>query len=283
MGRLREAIRARKAPLLMGVLNCTPDSFSDGGQFLDERRAVEHAERMLARGADLIDVGAESTRPGAERVPADEQIARLGSIVKVLARAGATVSIDTTSTAVAERALDDGAQLVNTVEPERAAELAVLARSRDASLAIMHSRGAMRAMPGYSKASERAYADVVVEVCEVLASARDRALQAGLGRDDILLDPGLGFHKSARHSLALCVRLEQLVALGQPVLVGPSRKSFLGVLTTPETETQPAPHERLGGTIAACLLCAAKGAAMLRVHDPYEVRQALAFQAAAHV
>ncbi|NUP11468.1 MAG: dihydropteroate synthase [Polyangiaceae bacterium] len=268
----------------MGVLNCTPDSFSDGGQFLDERRALQHAESMLEQGARIIDVGAESTRPGSQRVPARDQLERIGGLVRALHARGAVVSIDTTSTEVAARALDDGASLVNSVELAPARSLAEVAKSRGASLALMHSLGAMADMPGFSSTPEDAYGDVVADVKGALERARDEAVDAGLPPDDVVLDPGLGFHKSAHHSLELCARLEEIVSLGHPVLVGASRKSFLAAVTAAAGERPAPPSERLGATIAACLLCARKGAAILRVHDPASVRQALAFEeAAAHV
>lgn len=263
----------------MGVLNCTPDSFSDGGQFLDERAALEHAERMLACGADLIDIGAESTRPRAERVDPEQQIARIGAIVRTLARAGAHVSIDTCSPVVAARALDDGAILINSVELAPAAELGRVAHERGAALALMHSRGAMSQMSGFSATEERAYGDVVADVKREWSSARDQAAGAGLGAENIVCDPGLGFHKSARHSLELCTRLRELASLGHPILVGPSRKSFLAIASARPGDVPAPVSQRLGATIAACLLCARNGAAILRVHDPAEVRQALAFEA----
>ncbi len=268
----------------MGVLNRTPDSFSDGGEFLDEGAALARAERMLSEGARIIDVGAESTRPGAPSVSAEEQRARLGDVVSRLSRLGAVVSIDTTSPEVAARAVDDGATLVNAVDPGAAAPLARVAKRGGAMLALMHSRGTMTTMAGYSRSDEAAYRDVVSDVAREWGVAKDAALASGLQPTDLLFDPGLGFHKSARHSLTLCTRLDELVALGFPVLVGPSRKSFLAHVTTPAGAPLPPPGDRLGAGIAAALLCARKGAAILRVHDVGAVRQALAFQqAAGHV
>ncbi len=261
----------------MGVLNCTPDSFSDGGQYLDERSALRHAERLLTEGAELLDLGAESTRPGAPRVDAETQLARLGRAIKTIASWGARVSIDTTLPAVALRALEDGACLVNSVELGPAFELARHARSFDAALCLMHSRGEMTTMPGFSRAGTAgSYGDdVVATVIAEWSRARDEALRAGLARDDILFDPGLGFHKSAEQSFALSCRCEELVRLGHPVLVGPSRKSYLAAITAqPGAALAPA-DRRLGGTIAACLSLAQKGVAVLRVHDVAEVGQAL--------
>lgn len=264
----------------MGVLNCTPDSFSDGGQFLGERAALERALCMLDEGADLIDVGAESTRPTAATVAPAEQSARIGGLIRDLARRGAQVSIDTTSAEVARRALDDGAVCINSVDLAAAASLAAIARSYDASLVLMHSRGPMTRMPGFSATEEKAYGDVVSDVAREWSVARDEAVDAGLARDRILLDPGLGFHKSARHSLELCARLGELALLGHPVLVGPSRKSFVAVVSAPVGAPIAPPGERLGATLAACLLCARQGAAVLRIHDVAEVRQALRFERA---
>jgi dihydropteroate synthase len=277
---LRDIVRAREAPLLMGVLNCTPDSFSDGGLYLDERRALEHAESMIEAGASIIDVGAESTRPGAARVPASEQITRALPIVSALAKRGAFVSIDTTDAEVAERMLDAGALMVNSVELGGAAALASLASRFDAALVLMHSRGSMEHMAGFSNAPERSYADVVVDVLTEWRRARDAALASGLAADSIVFDPGLGFHKSAEHSLTLVRRLSELAAAGHALLVGPSRKSFLAAVSKqPGREAAPA-SQRLGATIAACLACAKRGAAILRVHDVHDVAQALAFDAA---
>lgn len=264
----------------MGVLNCTPDSFSDGGLYLDERRALEHAESMIEAGASIIDVGAESTRPGAAKVAAAEQIARALPIVSALAKRGVFVSIDTTDAEVALRMLDAGAAMVNSVELGGAAELASLAKRFDASLVLMHSRGSMEHMVGFSKAPERSYGDVVVDVLTEWRTARDAALASGLDADAIVFDPGLGFHKSAEHSLTLVRRLSELAAAGHALLVGPSRKSFLAVVTKRPGKEQAAADERLGATIAACLACAKRGAAILRVHDVGDVAQAIAFDAA---
>ncbi|NUO49685.1 MAG: dihydropteroate synthase, partial [Polyangiaceae bacterium] len=252
-------------------------SFSDGGRFLDDASALAAAELMLADGAVIIDVGAESTRPNAPAIPAAEQIARIGSIVERLVERGALVSIDTTDPEVAAFAVGQGATLINCVDLRAAGPLAAVASRAGVMRALMHSRGSMTTMAGFSRADERAYEDVDRDDAREWTAAKDVAVARGLPETDVILDPGLGFHKSARHSLELCARLEELVGLGHPVLVGSSRKSFLAVVTTAPGRDLPPPDGRLGGTIASCLVCAEKGAAILRVHDVAEVRQALAF------
>jgi len=282
MSQLRTLLAARGRVVIMGVLNRTPDSFSDGGLFVDEAAARARVEAMLAEGADVIDIGAESTRPGSQPVSDAEQVARLGSSVRDVARMGAVVSIDTTSPAVAERALGDGAAIVNSVSLEAAAPLGAVCARHGAALVLMHSRGEMASMPGFSRYADDAYGDVVADVAREWMSAAERALDAGVGRDELVLDPGLGFAKNARHSLELCARLDELCALGFPVLVGPSRKSFLvraAASADPSLGEAP-PEARLGGTVAATLACAARGASMVRVHDVAPVRQALAVAAA---
>lgn len=251
----------------MGILNLTPDSFSDGGRFVEGAAAREHAEALLAEGADIIDVGAESTRPGADAVPPREQIARLGTLIAELAERGHVVSVDTTSPEVASFALTQGARVINSVSLEPAGELAELAKGSGADLVLMHCRGAMKDMRGFSVYPDDAYEDVVADVAREWSAAAELALARGLPRERLVLDPGLGFTKNARHSMALCARLDELVRLGFPVLVGPSRKSFVA--------PGAAPGMRLGGTIAATLLCVAGGASLVRVHDVAAVRQAL--------
>ncbi|WP_437732588.1 dihydropteroate synthase [Sorangium sp. So ce1335] len=284
MSPLRMLLERRRSVVIMGVLNRTPDSFSDGGRFENEETALAQIDAMLSEGADMIDIGAESTRPGAQPVPDDEQIARIGGSVRDAVKRGALVSIDTTSPVVAARALDDGAAVVNTISLDSAAELGALCARRGASLVLMHSRGPMSAMAGFSAYPDDAYGDVVADVAREWSSAAARALDAGLPKGELVLDPGLGFAKNARQSLELCARLDELCALGFPVLVGPSRKSFLARAAALEGRRDGGadggaalapPSERLGGTIAAALACAARGAAALRVHDVGPVRQAL--------
>lgn len=279
MGALNERIENRREPLVMGVLNLTPDSFSDGGLFfdggirdthVDESSAIAHAERLLADGADLIDIGAESSRPGAAPISAEEQIRRLGNVVRSLVNNGARVSIDTTLAEVARFATDQGATLINSISLDAAESLAEVARNSGAALALMHSRGSMHTMAGFSAYPSHAYGDVVADVLREWTLARDRAVERGLVRSQILFDPGLGFHKNAQQSLELCARLDEFVAHGLTVLVGPSRKSFLLGNEVP-------PTSRLGASVAACVTLAQKGAAMLRVHDVKEVKQALTF------
>ncbi len=261
----------------MGVLNRTPDSFSDGGSYVAEDAAYARAVRMVEEGADIIDVGAESTRPGAAPIPAAEQIARLGRVLERLSRDGVVCSIDTTRAEVARAALDQGARIVNVVDPGAAAETARAARDGKADLVLMHCRGAMKDMAGFSEHPEDAYGDVVEDVARELRDAADVALAEGLDRGAIVLDPGLGFAKNARQSLRLCARLDALVALGFPVLVGASRKSFLAQPARDEGLAEPGPGDRLGASLAAAVLCADRGAACLRVHDVAATRQALAF------
>lgn len=279
MSPLRTLLNERARVVVMGVMNRTPDSFSDGGRFLDDGAAVSAIERLCAEGADILDIGAESTRPGSAPVPEGEQIARLGGIVREAAARGVIVSVDTTLPGVAEQALRDGATVVNSVSLEPAAELGALCARFGAALVLMHSRGAMAAMPGFSLYDDAAYTDVVADVAREWSAAADRALAAGLPRDELLFDPGFGFAKNARHSIELCGRLGELCALGYPVLVGPSRKSFLArtaatLGNAPAAPLAP-PEDRLGGTVAAVLACVARGASVVRVHDVAAVRQAL--------
>lgn len=263
----------------MGVLNVTPDSFSDGGLFHDARAAERRITELRAEGAEIIDIGAESNRPGAAAVSAADQIARIGSAVSIAVAAGAIVSIDTTLPEVADRALADGATIVNSVSLDAAEDLGRLAAARGAALVLMHSRGPMSSMAGFSVYADDGYRDVVSDVGEELSAAAERALAAGLPRGELILDPGLGFAKNARQSLELCARLGELRALGFPLLVGPSRKSFIAHVASGGSVRVAPPSERLGGTIAAVLACVARGAEIVRVHDVAAVRQALAIAA----
>lgn len=278
MGPLHDLVRAiakERGACLMGVLNATPDSFYDGGSYFDTRAACARVDRMLEEGADVIDVGGESTRPGSTPVSATEQIRRVEPVIEHAVRRGALVSIDTTSPVVAERALAQGARIVNDVSCLADTELAAVAARAGATLIVMHSREPMSTLQGFSSYPDAAYDDVVLDVLAEWRSARDRALAAGVPRADVWLDPGIGFAKNAKHSLELLRRTAELGHEGVPLVVGPSRKSFISAV-----DDAP-PAERLGGTIAACLHAAAQGASVLRVHDVRAVRQALAVARAA--
>jgi dihydropteroate synthase len=243
----------------------TPDSFSDGGLFLDAERAIEHGRRLLAEGADVLDVGGESTRPGAEAVDADEERRRVIPVVAGLAAAGAAVSIDTSKRAVAEAALDAGAGIVNDVTAFRAEpQLAELCAQRGCDVVLMHMQGTPRAMQ-----ENPTYDDVVDDVRAFLAERVEFAVSRGVAEERIRLDPGIGFGKTVQHNLELLRRLGELGGLGRPIVVGTSRKSFIGKITG-----RPV-GERLGGTIASCVLAYANGAAMLRAHEIGPVREAL--------
>ena len=252
-------------PVVLGILNVTPDSFSDGGRWREPGRAVERGLAMIEEGADLVDVGGESTRPGAEPVGVEEEWTRVGPVVEALAAAGAGVSLDTTKAEVARRGLDAGAVAVNDVSALRfEPEVAEACARAGAGLVLMHMRGDPRTMQ-----SDLVYEDLVGEVARFLASRAALAGQMGVEPDRIAVDPGLGFGKSAEGSLELLARCDALAALGYPVLVGPSRKSFIGrVLDLPV-------EERLEGTIAACVAGLFRGARLFRVHDVARVRRAL--------
>lgn len=264
----------------MGVCNRTPDSFSDGALCLDDAAADAHVCKLVAEGAQIIDIGAESTRPGAQAVDAAEQIRRIGSTIRRASFLGVPVSIDTTSPDVAAWALGQGATIINTVSLEPAEEFGALAARSGAALVLTHARGSMTKMQGFSVYDDAAYDDVVADVAREWKVAADRALAAGLPREDLVLDPGLGFTKNAHQSIELCRRLGELCALGFPVLVGPSRKSFLARIAAGEGAALAAPTERIGGTIAAVLACVRRGAAIVRVHDVAAIVQALAVASA---
>jgi dihydropteroate synthase len=249
----------------MGVVNVTPDSFSDGGEYLDPRSAIRHGQEMAAGGADVIDVGGESTRPGAVDVPADEELARVAPVVEALTGAGVPVSIDTSKLAVAEAALEAGAAIVNDVTALRAEpELAGLCADSGAELVLMHMQGSPRTMQENPR-----YVDVVDDVRAFLEERLSFAVREGVPEQRIWLDPGIGFGKTVEHNLELLRRLGELTGLGRPLVVGTSRKAFIGKITGAAVE------DRLGGTIATCVLAYSAGAEMLRVHDVPEVREAL--------
>lgn len=258
-------------PVVMGVLNVTPDSFFDGGRHLDPDDAVRRARAMVEAGADLVDVGGESTRPGAEPVPAEREWERIGPVLERLADLPAPVSVDTTGAAVAERALEAGAAVLNDVSGLRfSPELAELAADAGAGLVLMHMRGNPRTMQ-----EDTAYADLVGEVRGFLAGALEEALARGCDAEQVVLDPGIGFGKSAGGSLQLVARAGDFAVRGRPVMVGPSRKSFIG-----DTLGLPV-DERVEGTVAACVLALTRGARLFRVHDVLPARRALDLAAAA--
>lgn len=272
MGTLHEFVeivcRERQA-VLMGVLNVTPDSFFDGARYLGPAEARARIDRLLAEGADIIDVGAESTRPGAAAVAPEEQLARALPAIEHAISVGALVSIDTRSPLVARRALELGARIVNDVSCLADPELASVTGEFDADLVIMHSRGSMTGMPGFGNYPASGYDDVVDDVRREWQEAERRALLEGVAPGRLWFDPGIGFHKSHEQSRELLQRLGELRDVGSGLVLGPSRKSFIGALD------DSAPAERLGGTVAACLRAVDAGAEILRVHDVQVVRQAL--------
>ncbi len=251
-------------PLVMGIVNVTPDSFYDGGRNLDPRQAEDRARQMVADGADLIDVGGESTRPGAAEVPADEELGRVIPLVEALAADGIAVSIDTRKPAVMRAAMGVGAAMVNDITALAAAGAVEAVAASRAAVCLMHMQGEPRTM----QLSPR-YTDVVAEVREFLV-ARARACEAaGIAHDRIVIDPGFGFGKTLAHNLALLRALPELAATGYPVLAGMSRKSSLGKITG-----RPA-GDRLAASLAAALAAIARGASLVRVHDVRETVDAL--------
>ncbi len=246
---------------VMGILNVTPDSFSDGGRYADPARALEQARRMVADGADIVDVGGESTRPGSDAVPVEEELRRVLPVVEVLAReGGCVVSVDTRKAAVARRCLEAGAHLINDVSaltfdpgmPE-------VVSGFGAGLILMHKRGEPKEM---QRSPE--YADVVGEVAAYLGARIADARARGIAMECLAVDPGIGFGKTVEHNVRLLVELDALVALGRPVVVGLSRKSFLGRITGREV------RDRLAASLGGMAYAAGRGARILRVHDVKE-------------
>lgn len=249
--------------LVMGVLNVTHDSFSDGGLFLDAGRAIEHAHQLVAEGADVLDIGGESTRPGAEPVPAGEELRRVLPVVEaVVSQLDVPISIDTMKPEVADACLSAGAVMLNDVRGLRDPVMIETAARHGAGVVIMHMKGTPRTMN-----EEAVYDDVVAEVRAFLAEQAARARSAGIAT--VVIDPGLGFAKSTGHSLSLLRHLGVLTSLGYPVLVGASRKRFIGELTG-----RPA-GDRVAGTVAATTAAVLGGAAIVRVHDVAEATQAV--------
>ena len=254
----------------MGVVNVTPDSFSDGGLYLDPAKAVEHGRELAVEGADVLDVGGESTRPGAAAVSEAEELQRVRPVIEGLAPDGVPISIDTSKLAVADAALSAGACMVNDVTALRAEpRIAGLCSDRDAELVLMHMQGDPRTMQ-----ENPTYDDVVDDVKAFLVERMEFAVAEGVPEERIWLDPGIGFGKTVDHNLELLRRLGELNELGRPLVVGTSRKSFIGKLTGAEVD------ERLGGTVASCAIAYANGARMLRVHDVREVREGVTVAAA---
>ncbi len=259
-------------PVLMGVLNVTPDSFSDGGEFFDPDRAVAHAASLLDEGARIVDVGGESTRPGSDPVSPQEELKRVVPVVQgiLAARPEAVVSIDTYRASTAEAALDAGARIVNDVTALSDPKMAELVAERGSPVVLMHMRGEPKSMQ-----QDPRYEDVVREVRDFLAHRAERAMRAGVDEESIVLDPGIGFGKTLEHNLALLNRLDALVELGFPVLVGASRKSFLGKIGGSSD-----PKDRLFGTVATNVLAYERGVTLFRVHDVRANKEALAVAAA---
>lgn len=259
----------KRGVLLLGVCNVTPDSFSDGGEHVSLRDACAFVDHLIAEGADMIDVGGESTRPGAQPVAPGEQLARVLEVVRYASKR-VPVSIDTTSAVVADACLEAGACAVNDVSCARDPDLARAAARHRAAYFLMHARGTQAEMPDYSTYPDDAYGDIVIDVLGEWSEAASHVREAGVTK--LVMDPGLGFAKNARQSAELLRRTSELVSANSvPVLVGASRKSFLKHLTGDEA----GPTDRTGASLVAALYAAKHGARMLRVHDVRATRQAL--------
>lgn len=256
-------------PLIMGIVNLTPDSFSGDGIVADARQAIDHARRQLENGAHILDIGAESSRPGARPTPGDEELKRLMPVLAEVVRWGVPVSVDTCKPMVMEAALAAGASMINDITAMASPGALAAVAGSDCAVCLMHMRGEPRTMQ-----EAPAYADVVREVREFLQARVAASRAAGIADDRLVLDPGFGFGKSLAHNLALFRALTATACDGLPLLVGISRKSMLGAITRQPVES------RLAASIAAAVLAAQKGAKILRVHDVAETRDALAVLAA---
>jgi dihydropteroate synthase len=253
-------------PRIMGILNVTPDSFSDGGEWFDFDEAVEHGRTLVAEGADILDVGGESTRPGAAPVALGEELRRVVPVIRVLREVGAQLSIDTMKLTVAEAAVEAGATFVNDVTAFRhEPEIAGFVADRGCDCCLMHMLGEPRTMQ-----DDPRYEDVVDDVRAFLEERAEFAVGEGVREERIMVDPGIGFGKTLDHNLELLRRLDEIVAVGFPVVVGTSRKSFLGRLTGRED-----PHDRVAATVATTVLALERGAAVFRVHDVAPTKDAL--------
>jgi dihydropteroate synthase len=256
-------------PLVMGVVNVTPDSFYDGGRHGSPAAAIAHARRLVEEGADLLDIGGESSRPGAEAVPLDEELARVLPVLDGLCELAVPVSVDTTKPDVMRAAIAGGAAMINDITALQTPGALEAVAESPAAVCLMHMQGAPRTMQ-----ANPTYDDVVTEVRDFLSGRARACVAAGIGRDRIVLDPGFGFGKTVDHNLELLRRLDEIAAAGFPVLAGWSRKSSLGRITG------RAPEERLAGSLAAALIAAQRGAKIVRVHDVAATRDALAVLAA---
>ena len=256
-------------PLVMGVVNVTPDSFYDGGRHADSQAAIVHARRLAAEGADLLDVGGESSRPGAAPVTADEELARILPVLEGIADLGVPVSVDTTKREVMRAVLERGAAMINDITALATPGTLEVVAASEAAVCLMHMQGSPRTMQ-----ADPRYADVTVEVRDFLADRATACVRAGIARDRIVVDPGFGFGKTVEHNLTLLARLGEIAALGFPVVAGWSRKSSLGRITG-----RPA-DDRLAASVAAAMLAVQRGAKIVRVHDVAATRDALAVLAA---
>lgn len=259
--------RQRPRPLVMGILNVTPDSFSDGGEFASPESALAQARRMIAEGADMLDIGGESTRPGAARVSADRQIARVGRVIEAIRReSDVAISVDTTLSTVAGAAVAAGAGVLNDISAGREdPAMFALAAARGLPIILMHMLG----KPGTMQ-NNPVYADVTREVCEFLQQRARAAVQGGVPASHVLLDPGIGFGKTVEHNLQLLRDLPQLAQLGHRILVGTSRKRFIGTVIGVAD-----PQQRIYGSVVSAVWSVLHGASIVRVHDVLPTVQAL--------
>jgi dihydropteroate synthase len=252
-------LQPREIPLVMGILNATPDSFSDGGRFLDPEAAVRHGRQLLADGADILDIGGESSRPGAQPVPTEEQLRRILPVIRTLAAEQIPISVDTTSAAVAEAALETGACIINDISAFSDPMMSAVCRRFQAGAVLMHMQGTPDTMQ-----EQPVYTDVAAEVFTALTDRAGQLIAEGIAPAALTLDPGIGFGKTPEHNIALLQRLPELGQAGFPVLVGVSRKSLIGTLTGRTAA------DRLAGSLAAALFAARQGAGILRVHEVKE-------------